>query len=275
MPESSHILSNDDALEQFEAHGALPLPATEQQRYIEHDGARIWYASYGTGASVVLLHGGLGHSGNWGYQIPALVANGYRAIVVDSRGHGRSTRDSRPLSYQLMASDVLAVMDELTIERTAMVGWSDGAVIALTAAMQAPKRVERVFFFACNVDTSGTKPLMTLPPIVERCFHRHIQDYAALSATPDDFKAFHEGVTLMMSTQPNYTADQLAAITVPVTIAQGEHDEFITPEHAAYLSKTIPGAELVILEDVSHFAPLQRPSLFNEALLLFLKRTYD
>jgi pimeloyl-ACP methyl ester carboxylesterase len=268
----SYFDFRDDALEKFEAEGAPTLPFTDDQGYVEHDGARIWYSSHGTGSPVILLHGGLGHSGNWGYQVPALVAAGYRAIVIDSRGHGRSTRDSRPFSYQLMATDVLAVMDALHIGRAAIVGWSDGAVIALTAAMQAPARVAGVFFFACNVDSTGAKPLDTLPPIVERCFHRHIKDYAALSATPDDFKSFHEAVTVMMNTQPNYTAEQLAAVTVQVTVAQSEHDEFITSAHASYLAGTIPGAQLVLLEGVSHFAPLQRPALFNESLFAFLAK---
>src|SRR5277367_3738125 len=95
----------DDDLKRFEADGGEPLPVAEEQGhveqgYVEHDGARIWYASYGSGAPVVLLHGGLGHSGNWGYQVPAVVGRGYRAIVIDSRGHGRSTRDARPYSYE-------------------------------------------------------------------------------------------------------------------------------------------------------------------------------
>ena len=53
---------------------------------------------------MTLLHGGLGDSGNWGDQVPALIANGYRAVVIDSCGHGRSTRDGRRYSYELMAS---------------------------------------------------------------------------------------------------------------------------------------------------------------------------
>jgi pimeloyl-ACP methyl ester carboxylesterase len=100
---------NDDELRKFEAVGAAPLPVTNDQGYVEHEGARIWYSTYGSGSPVILLHGGLGHSGNWGYQVPALVRSGYRAVLIDSRGHGRSTRDARPFSYQLMASDVLAV----------------------------------------------------------------------------------------------------------------------------------------------------------------------
>src|SRR4051794_27131695 len=103
--------SHDDDLKKFEAEGAAPLPVTADQGYVEHDGAQIWYAAYGTGSPVILLHGGLGHGGNWGYQVPALVHGGYGAVLIDSRGHGRSTRDARPYTYELMASDVQAVMD--------------------------------------------------------------------------------------------------------------------------------------------------------------------
>jgi predicted alpha/beta-fold hydrolase len=88
----------DDDLSRFETDGAAPLPATDDQGYVEDDGARIWYATYGSGPPVILLHGGLGHSGNWGYQVPALVTSGYRAVLIDSRGHGRSTRDARPFT---------------------------------------------------------------------------------------------------------------------------------------------------------------------------------
>ena len=59
----------DDDLSRFAAEGAAPLPVTNDQGYVEHDGARIWYATYGSGSPVILLHGGLGHSGNWGYQV--------------------------------------------------------------------------------------------------------------------------------------------------------------------------------------------------------------
>ena len=124
---------------------------------MEHDGARIWYATYGPGPPVILLHGGLGHSGNWGYQVPALVASGYRVVLIDSRGHGRSTRDARPFLYELMASDVLAVMDAVDLDKAAVVGWSDGACIALILGATAPARVAGVFFFGCNMDPSGTK----------------------------------------------------------------------------------------------------------------------
>ena len=259
----------DDDLTRFAALGAPPLPPGARQGYIDHDGARIWYAAYGDGPAVILLHGGLGHSGNWGYQLPALLAAGYGVLLIDSRGHGRSTRDARPYRYDRMADDLLAVMAALQIPHAALAGWSDGACVALIAAHQAPGQVDGVFFFGCNMDASGVKPLVP-SPIVERCFARHAQDYAALSPTPDDFEASVAAVSLMMSSQPDYRAQELAAIRVPVTIVHSEHDEFIRAEHAAYLSRSIPGARLTMLPGVSHFAPLQRPALFNRALLDFL-----
>jgi pimeloyl-ACP methyl ester carboxylesterase len=259
----------DDDLSRFEADGAAPLPVSHDHGYVEHDGARIWYATYGSGSAVILLHSGLGHSGNWGYQVPALVGSGYRAVVIDSRGHGRSTRDGRPYTYELLASDVIAVMDALHLEQAGLVGWSDGACTALILASKAPERVVGVFFFGCNMDPSGTKEVeFTL--ILKRCFGRHVRDYAQLSATPNQFDAFSDAVGLMQKTQPNYSAHDLAAISVPVVIVQAEYDEFIRPEHAEYLARSIPNAELVNLHGVSHFAPLQRPEQFNTAMLAFL-----
>ena len=264
----------DDDLSRFAADGAAPLPVTDDQGHVEHDSALIWYAAYGAGQPVILLHGGLGHSGNWGYQVPALVKAGYRAIVIDSRGHGRSTRDARPFSYELMATDVAAVMDRLQVEKAGLVGWSDGACTALVLAAQAPSRVAGVFFFACNMDPSGTKEI-EFGPILNRCFSRHVQDYKQLSPTPEQFDAFSAAVGLMQQTQPNYSAHDLAQISVPVAVVQSEHDEFIKREHAEYLARSIPNAEFIELFGVSHFAPLQRPDQFNRAMLAFLDKVLD
>jgi pimeloyl-ACP methyl ester carboxylesterase len=264
---------HDDDLARFAAEGAPALPTSTTEGYVEHDGARIWYATYGNGAPVLLLHGGLGHSGNWGHQVPALLAAGYRAILIDTRGHGRSTRDARPFKYELLAADARAVLDALGLERAAWAGWSDGACIALILAMQTPARVADVFFFGCNMDPSGVKALTEPNPVIDRCFGRHAADYARLSATPDDFPAFAAAVGHMQATEPNYAARDLAGVGVPVTIVHSEGDEFIRREHADYLARSIPGAELVILPGVTHFAPLQRPELFNAAMLAFLRRS--
>ena len=260
----------DDELVVFEARGAPPLPLATSDGYVEHDGARIWYSAHGNGPPVVLLHGGMGHGGNWGHQVPALVEAGYRVVVVDSRGHGRSTRDERPYSYELMSADVLAVMDALRIPRAALVGWSDGACTALVLARSAARRVDGVLFFACNMDSSGTRELALPNPVLDRCLSRHVKDYVARSHTPDDFAPFMAAVGEMQRTQPEYSANDLAEIRVPVTILHAERDEFIKREHAEYLARSIQGAKLVVMHGVSHFAPLQRPEQFNGVVLDFL-----
>ncbi|WP_376743219.1 alpha/beta fold hydrolase [Ensifer canadensis] len=87
------------------------LPATTREGYVAVDGIKIWYAVYGSGEPVIMLHGGLANSNYWGHQVPEL-AKSYQVIVMDSRGHGRSTRNADPFSYDRMASDVIALMDD-------------------------------------------------------------------------------------------------------------------------------------------------------------------
>lgn len=263
---------DDPELVDFEANG-LTLPDDGDSGFVETDGARIHYDAFGDGPPVILLHGGMSHAGHFAKQVPALVNAGHRVVAIDSRGHGRSTWDGRPFSYDLMAADTLAVMDALQIDRAAIVGWSDGACTALAMAKRAPKRIAGVFFFACNVDPTGTKPFV-MSDVVGRCGARQRLDYAALSSTPGGFDALFEAVGLMQRTLPNYSADDLRSISVPVTVAQAEHDEFITDAHAAYIAATIPGAELVALKGVSHFAMIQRPQVFNAAVLRFLRRAW-
>ncbi len=262
----------DDDLAAFEAIGPTPLPPARDSGYVETSGARIWYARMGEGPPVVLLHGGMGNAGNWGFQVPALLAAGYRVIVIDSRGQGRSSTDGRPFSYARMADDTLVVLDTVgVLDRAAFIGWSDGAVVSLILADNRPERAAGIFFFACNVDPTGTKPFVYTETI-GRCLSRHRKDYAALSPTPEAFDATFEAVGEMQRSQPNYTAADLARISVPVWSVLGEHDEFITREHAAWLAAAIPGASLHILPGFSHFAPVQRPEVFNEAMLAFLAK---
>lgn len=262
---------NDDHLSKFASEGAAPLPDPVSEGYIESEGARIWYAEFGKGRPIVLLHGGLGNSGNWGYQVPAFIENGYRTIVIDSRGHGRSTRDGRAYSYALMARDLKAVLDALDIEETGLVGWSDGAVVALIFADLYPERVAGVFYFGCNMDQDGTHEMIELGPTVMACFTRHRADYERLSQNPEGFDELVEAVTTMQKTQPNYSESDLKKISVPVIIVHSESDEFIKEDHSRYLARSIPNAEFLLLRDVSHFSPLQRPGLFNQVLFKYFR----
>jgi pimeloyl-ACP methyl ester carboxylesterase len=86
-----------------------------EPRHVQVPGASLYYAITGNGPAVLLLHGSLGSSDDWGYQVEALAAH-HTVIVMDSRGQGRSTRDARPFSYDLMADDVVALLDALKID---------------------------------------------------------------------------------------------------------------------------------------------------------------
>src|SRR6201996_5469559 len=92
------------------------LPKASKSGLADINGVKIWYASFGRGAPVILLHGGLANANYWGNLVRALQGR-YQVIVMDSRGHGRSTRDSTPYGYDLMASDVIGLMDALKISR--------------------------------------------------------------------------------------------------------------------------------------------------------------
>jgi pimeloyl-ACP methyl ester carboxylesterase len=248
-----------------------PLPAHLNAHRVEHDGVSIWYATLGQGAPVILLHPGDGSSELWGGQAPALIAAHRRVILIDSRGHGRSTWDGAPLHYEAMAGDVLAVMDALHLKRSAVVGWSDGAIVGLILAMKAPDRVSRIYAFGANMDLVGLNITGAFAPTVGPSGELMKRIYQRISPTPDNWDAFSGAVLEMQLREPNYSADDLARIRVKrIAIADGEHEEFITRTHTDYLAATIRGAKLMILPNVSHFAPLQDPNGFNASMVGFL-----
>jgi pimeloyl-ACP methyl ester carboxylesterase len=169
-----------------------PTPARMNSRrsgQANANGIIIHYAVYGQGSPVILLHGGLANAEYWGNQIRAL-APYHTVIVTDSRGHGHSTRDSRPYSYDLMADDVVALMDVLKVSKAAIVGWSDGAILGLDLAMRHPDRVGEIFAFAANTVTSGVKDGMEKNPTFAAFIERAGHEYEAYSATPKQYDAF-------------------------------------------------------------------------------------
>lgn len=251
------------------------LPPGTVGRHAEIDGARIWYAEWGTPSQappVLLLHGGFGNSSYFGYLIPDLVRHGYRVIAMDSRGHGRSTRSDDPMSYHLMAQDVIGLLDHLGIAKVALVGWSDGGCTGFDLALHHPDRLAGLFAFGANADVSGDRPGFDKTPVFAAYLERAPQEYRELSPTPQDWDAFSAAIGKMWDTLPAFTAADLRSFKVPTVIADGEYDEAIKQSHDRYMARTIPHARLVILPNVSHFAMLQNPSEFDAAVLDFLHR---
>ncbi|HEX5455610.1 MAG TPA: alpha/beta hydrolase [Stellaceae bacterium] len=245
------------------------LPKAAQSGYAPVDGIRIWYAIFGHGEPVILLHGGLANANYWGNQIRKLQQH-YRVVVMDSRGHGRSTRNGQPYGYDLMAADVIGLMDFLKIRKAAIVGWSDGAIIGLDIAMRHPERVSKLFAFAANSDPSGVADIAH-SPVFNAFIARAQKEYEALSPTPGQFNAFVAQITRMWQTQPNWTASDLHRITVPTWIVDGDHDEAIKRSNTEFMAANIPNAGLLLQPEVSHFSFLQDPEQFTSDVLHFLQ----
>jgi pimeloyl-ACP methyl ester carboxylesterase len=262
----------------FPAHAAprwltLPptptLPQADTSGYAPVNGIRIWYATFGKGEPVLFVHGGLANSNYWGEQVRALSTH-YQVIVMDSRGHGRSTRDAKPFGYDLMASDVIGLLDFLKIKKVALVGWSDGAIIGLDIAMHHPERLSKLFAFAANYDPSGVADA-TNSQVVDAYVARAGEEYAKLSPTPTEYKSFVDQITHMWNSQPHWTKADFAKIKTPTWIADGDHDEMVTHDQPTTMFSWMPDAGLVIEPDVSHFAFIQAPQQFNADVERFLK----
>ena len=249
---------------------SLPTPQSTGMAAV--NGVSIWFATFGSGPPVVLLHGGLANSNYWGNQVPEL-ARTHQVIVMDSRGHGRSTRDAQPFGYDLMASDVLGLMDHLGIRKAAIVGWSDGAIIGLDIAMHHPERVDRLFAFAANSDPSAVKDV-DKSPVFTAFVARGQKEYEALSATPRQYRQFVKEISHMWESEPKWTVQQLAAIRVPTWIVDADHDEAIERSNTELMAAAIPNAGLLLQPEVSHFSMLQDPAQFTADIMRFLGRRF-
>jgi pimeloyl-ACP methyl ester carboxylesterase len=258
------------AAERWETLPPTPAPIPTDRSGDAHvNGINIHYAIYGQGSPVIFLHGGLANTDYWGGQVAAVAAH-HTVILMDSRGHGRSTRDGRPYGYDLMADDVTALMDSLKIAKADIVGWSDGGILGIDLALRHKERVGKVFAFAANTATSGVKHGVEKNPTFAAYIERAGHEYTAHSATPKDYDSFVGQISKMWARQPNWSDARLKAIDTPILVVDGDHDEAIKREHTEYIAATIPHAGLLILPNTSHFAFLQDPQQFNFAILHFL-----
>ena len=245
------------------------LPAAMTRGVLPVPGANIFHAQAGSGEAVVFLHGGLGNSDYWGWQIPE-ISKRYRTVVIDTRGHGRSTFSSPAITFAIMASDVIAVMDRLGIGRATIVGWSDGAITGLTLALSRPERVGALFAFGANFYASGLIQGGARSPVFAAYTARAAREYQALSPQPGRYPELLRAMRTVWATEPNLTRAQLGSIRARTWIVDGEHDEIIRRDHTAALAAAIPGARLRIQPGVGHFAMIQNPGQFNGELLAFL-----
>lgn len=247
------------------------LPKADESGLAPVNDIQMYYEIYNAagGDPVLLLHGGLGSTLNWGNQVPALTGK-HKVIAVDSRGHGRSTRSAQAFGYELMASDVLAMMDRLKLDKVSIIGWIDGGIIGLVLAMQHPERVSKLFAYGANYNLSGVNPAVETNPVFGQAIGIAMENYQKLSPTPGEFDNFLKQISAMWFSQPDFKPDQLGAIKIPTVIADGQYEEAILPAHTVELAKLIPGAKLVIIPNVSHMGMWQDPAAFNKEMTAFL-----
>lgn len=231
----------------------------------------LYYQIHGEGTPLILLHGGLGHSGHWKNQISVLSEH-YKVIAVDSRGHGRSTSSERRISYALMASDIVALMDYLDVEKAHVLGWSDGGILGLYLAVNSPERLMTVIASGANYDPSGIRPNVGEHPKFVSYITESMTDYQTLSPEPSNWDAFLGNIGQMWATEPKFTVEELGSISLPVLLLDGDSEEAIYPEHTRQMASLIPTARLVLVPGTGHFGFWEKPAEMNKAILDFLSQ---
>jgi pimeloyl-ACP methyl ester carboxylesterase len=266
------VLAYVAVAERWPDGSGLPvMPKAAETGFAPVNGIRMYYAVYGEGAPILLIHGGLASADVWANQVLPLVAAGHRVIVADSRGHGRSSRDGTPIGYDLMASDYLALLDYLKLDKVAVVGWSDGGIIGLDLAIHHPERLTRLFAQGANVSVDGVTEIdEPEPPNPVMAWLEDQIDRITGSVSDDTFT---REVVHMWETEPNWTASDLQAITVPTAIVTGDQDTEIRRDHVDYMAATIPGARLIVLPGVGHPAMVEDPATYTRAVLDFVDGT--
>ena len=247
--------------------------AAASSDYIQLNDISMYVAQYGKGEPIIFLHGGMGSANSWADQVQVFAKN-YRVITPDSRVQARSTDSAAPLTYHLMAEDIIHLMDKLSLSSAYIVGWSDGGNIAIDMAIHHPERVKKFVAYGANINPAGLQKhfldyLRTVSP--EQMERDNSSDFLALSAHPENLPIIAKKIRQMWFAEPNFTPLELAKITVPALIMDGQEEELIRPDHAKEIAAAIPKAKLIMLPGVGHYALFKTPKQWNDAVLSFIK----
>ncbi len=228
----------------------------------------IHYVVYGKGAPLVLLHGGLSNKLCWFSQLPMLVRSGRRVILLDTRGHGKSTRGNIEPSYQAYARDVVGVLDHLNIAAADVLGWSDGGNTALLLGYRYPERIRKILLISANFNPEG------LTPEIQQdnrkpygWFRQWFNRFWTQSSR--EYPQLERQVKKLWQTAPRLTPDMLAAITCPVLIIVGEHD-YVSVVHAREMAEAVVNGKLAIIAGGGHSTPITHADEVNRLILSFL-----
>ena len=242
-------------------------------------------------APVVVLSHSLGATrAMWDPQVPAL-AERYRVVTYDTRGHGESPFPDGPYALDDLVDDVVALLDEVGVQRAHVVGLSLGGMTAMRLAAREPARVDRIALFCTSakadaqnfldraraVRSGGTAPLAPtvvgrwLTPGFAAAHPDLVARLEAMIARADDegYAACCEAIAGMD------LRDDLGRISAPTLVVSAADDLALPPEHQRLIAEGIPGAELVSVGPGAHLANLERTSEVTDALLAHLDRDGD
>ena len=215
----------------------------------------------GSGFPLVLLHGNGEESGYFLHQLEYF-AQTYRVIAVDTRGHGQSPRGSAPFTLEQFALDLKEFLDGRGLRRVHLLGFSDGANIALLFALRWPEYVQTLILNGANLDPGGVKPAVQIPIVLG-------YRMASLFRSPK-VRANAEMLGLMVN-EPHISPAELGNLTMPVLVIAGTRD-MIREEHTRLIARSIPGARLALIPG-NHFIAKQNPGPFNQTVRTFFQET--
>lgn len=250
---------------------------TTSSGYADVNGVHLYYEVQGDGSPLVLLHGGmLSIDLNFSGLIPEL-ATRHLVMAVESQGHGRTADIDREITPAAMAADVVGLLDHLGIDRAHVLGHSMGAATTVELAVSHPDRVRSIVPISVSVRPEGAHEDLTDParqatstrmPTAQDMADMR-ETYQRLSPHPDNFDEFLQMLSHSNADVRGWTDRQLAGITAPTLLVQGDRD-FGTIEHAALMLELIPGAQLAVLPGTTHMQVTRRADLLVPMLAAFL-----
>jgi pimeloyl-ACP methyl ester carboxylesterase len=248
---------------------------------VDVNGARLWYDEAGQGEAVLLLHGGLGDSGLWEPVVP-LLAGRFRTLRTDLRFFGRSAGPNVPWSWE---EDVLGILDELGIERAALVGLSMGGRIAIDLALAAQDRLWALALVAPGLGGHDVDPFSEEQNArfeaaeaegdVDAMLAIDFEVWAPLGADERIHRLWHatpDANPLPEGVEPRRTNDakqRLGELAVPTLVVTASHDPAVFREIGPLIAREAPNARHVEL-DSDHYVTLREPELVARTLLDFL-----
>jgi pimeloyl-ACP methyl ester carboxylesterase len=240
--------------------------------YVEVAGKRIWHEVAGDGAPVALLHGAFGGAASFFAQTPALVDAGYRVYLPERPGHAHSPDVEGPFTYQGMAQDTIAYLETIVQQQADLVGWSDGAVVALLIARDRPDLVRRVVLIGQYYNSAGKTADSDLEHWLRTpeamAFLR--QGYAPFSPDgPDHFHVVFEKTLQIVASEPEIDLGTLRAASAPALVLQGDRDA-VDVRHSRDVVAALANARLAVLPG-THALPIELPSVVNPLIIWFLQ----